>query len=248
MAFAITMGDVPRVYTYEQAVAFHTKAASKPWRNGGEDHPLVGERKRTRGVRMQGTDVIFRLHCTDVVTWHGPGQYTLNPYPSRSTSVFADNFLPAGHYTTHECSALVIDDRKYKIPDPVTVCDDTPATITPWQKLAVDRRKARALLATTPYEEYRVWWNATYPIIQDQVSWRTAKYMRSQEIMDRFLAGSEEWGDMLWCREATPAHLREAIYDTARRTAQDVYQVKQCEYLEPHATVSSYLQPGGSWA
>jgi hypothetical protein len=106
MSFRLSLYIVPHVRSYDEARAFHAKAAKKPWRNTSRtpvnsyntayyaDHALPGKRSRTCGVRMENENIIFRLHTTDVITWRPDGSVRVNVYHSQSTCGFINHFIP----------------------------------------------------------------------------------------------------------------------------------------------------------
>jgi hypothetical protein len=106
MSFRVSLYIVPHVRSYDEARAFHAKAAKKPWRNTSRtpvnsyntayyaDHALPGKRSRTCGVRMENENIVFRLHTTDVITWRPDGSVRVSVYHSQSTREFINHFIP----------------------------------------------------------------------------------------------------------------------------------------------------------
>lgn len=152
MTFGLSMRGVSYVTTYGAAVAMYNKAT--PWRGEDVDGecPLPQKRSRDYGVRMDGTDVVFRYHRTDVIRWHKDGSYTLDTggYRTRSTGEFASNFMPQRHCLEKEASCLRINGEIWPIAGhKVTVsADGIPS-------------------GEGPYPVSRPWLGATFVLIVD---------------------------------------------------------------------------------
>lgn len=218
MAFGLSMRSVPFVLTYADAVAMYGRAT--PWR--GEDpegeRPLPDKRDRSYGVRMDDTDVVFRYHHTDVVRWHADGSYTLNTggYCTNSTGTFATNFMPRQHYLQKETRHLRISERLYPIAGHrVTVsADGVPSGegLGRFSKRTVNRKRAKALLATLGYPEYRAWYEAMFPMVRDTMppQWRRDYY--SPESIEQALGDPEMWHGLMMGNCGSPAQVREVMY------------------------------------
>lgn len=96
--FSNKIYELPSCVDYAGAVGVYARAArprSKNWPEG--TRPLKDVRSLHYAVITDGDKVVFRLHKTNVVEWHGPTSLTLDSsYDSISTRQFADRFLPAG--------------------------------------------------------------------------------------------------------------------------------------------------------
>ena len=218
MAFGLSMRSVPYVTTYADAVAMYGGATA--WR--GEDpageRPLPDKRSRDYGVRIDGTDVVFRYHNTDVVRWHANGSYTLNTggYHTNSTGTFATNFMPRQHYLQKEATHLRIKDRLYPIAGhKVTVStDEVPSGegLGRFAKRTVNRKRATALLATLGYPAYRAWYETMLPMVRDTMppTWRRDYY--SADAIKESLGDPEMWHGLMMSTAGSPAQVREAMY------------------------------------
>lgn len=96
--FGNTIYTLPSCANYMGAVRIFERARtprSKNWPEG--TRPLKGTRDPHYAVIKDGDKVVFRLHRTNVVEWHGPTSMTLDSsYDSISTRDFANRFLPGG--------------------------------------------------------------------------------------------------------------------------------------------------------
>lgn len=89
---------LPSCNSYEGAVRIYKRAPSKPTPNWPEGTRPLAERRNTHyQVIADGDKVVFRLHNTNVVEWHGPTTMTLDSsWDSISTRQFADRFTAPG--------------------------------------------------------------------------------------------------------------------------------------------------------
>jgi hypothetical protein len=230
------MGGVSYVTTHDAAVAMYNKAT--PWR--GEDpegeRPLPDKRSRDYGVRMDGTDVVFRYHRTDVVRWHRGGSYTLDTggYRTRSTGEFASNFMPQRHWLQKEASHLRIGDQIYPIAGhKVAVsADDVPSGegLGEFVKRTVNRKKSKVLLENLGYPAYREWYNTMFPMVRDSMppTWHR-KYAPASYI-EAALKDPEQWHELMMSQSGTPAQVREAMY-RVHGDYQDVWDYDRREHL-----------------
>lgn len=218
MSFGLRLGSVPFVTSYDGAVAFYERA--KPWRNGGLDRPLVGKRARNMGVRMDGDDVVFRYHSTDVVTWHKHGGYTINTggYSSRSTCEFATNFMPHGHALWHETRHLRVDQRVYPVHGTIMHVSAegvvSGSGIGLFEERSVNRKKGRAMLKDMGYYEYLAWHKLIYPMVKDTMppSW-SRQLMDPHEVLMALKVGQEEYHSMMMALDGEPDAVRDKLYD-----------------------------------
>lgn len=218
MSFGLSMRGVSYVTTYDAAVAMYKKATA--WRGEYPDgeRPLPQKRSRDYGVRMDGDDVVFRYHRTDVIRWHKDGSYTLDTggYRTRSTGEFASNFMPQRHCLEKEASCLRINGEIWPIAGhKVTVsADGIPSGegLGEFVKRTVNRKKAKALLETLNYPAYRQWHATMFPMVRDSMppTWRR-KYATASYI-EAALKDPEQWHDLMMSQSGTPAQVREATY------------------------------------
>jgi len=86
----------PRCDSYARAVALHEKFSHTP--TGRERKPnylgFYPMNSKVMGVRMDGTDVVMRLHDTDCVTWHADNSFTVEAWESMSTAGFISQLTP----------------------------------------------------------------------------------------------------------------------------------------------------------
>ena len=212
--FSVSMGDVPYVRNHAEALKFFHDAV--PWRGSddGDERPLINKRHRQYGVRLDGTDVAFRMHYTDVIVWHADNSVTINTFPSRSTCEFATNFLPFGTYLSNEAAHLYVNGWVYPVAGKSLriLSDDTVAdNNSVFAKRTVNRKNARALLATTNYAEYRKWYG-----VMSSMTGRVAPWNRNyiaQGDATLLLADSEQWHELMMSNAGTPDQVRERIYN-----------------------------------
>ena len=214
MSFCITMNDVPYVMDYDGAVRFYKSCT--PWRGSDADdeRPLKGKRTREMGVSVVGEDVCFRFHNTTVVTWHPDGSCTLIPYTSRSTCLFADRFTPSRVYLTKGGTVLQVDDMLYPVGDgSIRIAADKTVSggVGVFVKRTINRKRANALLATTRYKEYRKWFAAMYPMLQD-IPPKWSRRMNPWETTLAYLSDDAMWHDLMLSWDGSPNTLRDNIY------------------------------------
>jgi hypothetical protein len=232
--FAISTAGIPRINSYTDALRYHDRAAQMPWRNGGEDYPFPEKRARQYGVRKTSGEgsIVFRLHSTDVVTWHPDNSITIEVYTSHSTAAFADCLLPSGIHTGGGMTRLVVGDgstrKVYPIAGTVRIAPDHETIDTPvvWEKRRVDRKVAKAVLAQTNYVEYREWWQLmtamTKPTLKFHPYW--LDWDKVEALADR-----NRWHDLMctWSG-GSPDQVRQAIYN---RTSEPVYYYEHFDYV-----------------
>lgn len=218
MSFAINMYDVPYVTSYAEAVAFYER--SVPWRNGGEDRPLVNKRHRGMGVRLAGDAVVFRYHTTDVVIWRPDNSYELDNgrYSSRSTCEFANNFMPSMHWLMSETRHLRINDHIYPIWDcrRLRVSADGAVSgpgLGRFMKRTVNRKRARTLLKSLGYYEYLDWHKTMYPMVRDTMppTWKR-EHVRVDQIVALLAHGVDAYYPLMMSNGGEPDTVREVLY------------------------------------
>lgn len=198
--FALQMHSVPRVTSWDDAVATLNRARNRKERNGA--YPLPGkENNRDVSVRMSEKGIHFRYHLTDVITWHPDGSYTYDPWTSRSTCTFFNQFCPVDTHLTRDGKVLIIGDVGYPIGggSEVHVVDGVPQTgLGVFQREVVNRAKAKAVLERTRYAEYREWHKVMSPLL----SATERQFWSGREIVDALqdetnwpVMASNAWGD-----------------------------------------------------
>jgi hypothetical protein len=170
---------------------------------------------------MTGTGVAFRYHRTDVVTWHPDGSYTYDPFTSRSTCTFFNQFTPFSTYATREGKVLIIGDTAYPVAGGgrVHIKDDKPTGgLGRFRKSVVNRESAKRVLAETRYAEYRAWYAVMKPLLGNQ---RQPFFMPQEALHDE-----ANWPMMASCMFGAghPDRVRKALYgEDYREVYEDVY-------------------------
>jgi hypothetical protein len=171
------MHSAPRVASYDDALRVLEQAKGlvkvpRSTTRGDNCYPIPGKVKnRSLSVRMTGTGVAFRYYSTDVVTWHPDGSYTYDPFTSRSTCTFFNQFTPFSTYATRDGAVLVIGDTAYPVAGGkrVHVKDGKPSGgLGRFCKTVVNRPAAKRVLAGTRYAEYRAWYAVMKPLLGEQ--------------------------------------------------------------------------------
>lgn len=213
--FSINLRDVYSVSNYKQAVEFYKKSAGYDGpRKAREyfDHPLIGKPASPQmGVRMDGTDVVFRFHAVDVVTWHKTGAYTFRQYNSISTSLFFENFTPFEHQSYRGFDAVSLNDTAWPLGRGSfrvknnRIIGKTGAVFV---KTTVNRAGAKAVLANTAYAEYRDWYKAVRPLLGGV----RHGYMQGAEVVSA-IEDKDRWIDIVEFDHGHPDKVRQAIYE-----------------------------------
>jgi hypothetical protein len=242
MAFAISTANIPSIFSYTDALRYHDRAAQKPWRNGGEDFPFPEKRVRQYGVRkLNDGSIAFRLHSTDVVTWHPDNSLTLEVYTSQSTQAFANCLLPYGVSTGGGMTRLEIGrnwkaQKMYPIADTVHIAPDHETIDTPvvWERRRTDRKVARRVLAETRYAEYREWYKLMRSMMTEPP--KLLGFWSPRETV-AMLADQSFWHDLMtsWSG-GTPDDVRYAIYD---QTNEPVFYHERMPYVVGHNALKS---------
>lgn len=218
MSFGLLMRGVPYVTTYADAVAMYGRATAWRGEDPAGDRPLPDKRSRDYGVRVDDTDVVFRYHNTDVVRWHADGSYTLNTggYRTNSTCAFATNFMPRRHHLQKGAGHLRINERLYPIAGhEVTVsADEVPSGegLGRFSKRKVNRKRAKALLSTLGYPEYRAWYETMSLMVRDTMPPTWSRDYYSPDSIKQSLGDPEMWHGLMMSTTGTPAQVREAMY------------------------------------
>jgi hypothetical protein len=217
MSFALSMRSVPYSLDYAGAVAIFNRAV--PWRNGGDDRPLPNKRTRNMGVRMNGDDVVFRYHRTDVIRWKPDGSYELDTggYNTRSTCEFATHFMPHRHRLSGETAHLRIEDKVYPMVGQQATVSRTGDVSGPgigrFEERTVNRKKARTMLKEMGYYEYLAWHKLMYPMVRDTMppSWRR-RYMSEDEAAGALKVGQDAYHDLMMAMGGEPDTVRDKLY------------------------------------
>lgn len=170
MAFGqLSTCGVPCIENYEEALRFFEK--KKPWRGGSENvRPVHRSRRRHMEMRkISDGSIVFRLYNTDVVTWYPCGDFSVTPYPSKTTDAFAHALLPSGIYPqfTHRLGTLLmIGDRLYKCDRVVHLsCRDGVWRIVdgtlPFTVPVLDKGAARKALHASGFADFLLWRKAS---------------------------------------------------------------------------------------
>ena len=248
MAFRVTLHSVPRVRSYEDAVAFHTKAAEKPWRNSTLpaharynpsyylDYALPGKRQRTCGVRKVGENIIFRLHNTDVITWRPDGSVLVNVYHSQSTCHFINHFTHGVWISLHSNGYALrhYDDNATVTPirDDFTIFADgtigeTEPTVFALQRIKRDVTKE--LRDVVRYPAFVKWRKIMEPLLAPHRDWRMWKLEREVYAIgiQECLRNEEHW-PLLVNASMDNSKILANLYDTAP----EVYEFERFPTLQ----------------
>ena len=244
MTFGLNMGDVPFVTSYDAAVSFYNRA--EPWRNGGDDRPLIGKRNRNYGVRMKDNgDVIFRYDRTDVIAWHSDGSYTIDNggYNSRATCTFATNFMPHGHGLSGEARHLRVDDHVYPVwGHRVTVSGTGVPSgegLGQFRTKTADRKKARIMLHGFGYYEYAAWFKLMYPMVKGTLAHEWRRAWLDNDSIRSMLKVEEAWHELMVSRFGEANAIRAMMYD-AYGDAHDIWNYTYEDKLPRHANLRRY--------
>ena len=219
MTFSLNMRGTGYVTSYAAAVAMYDRAT--PWR--GDDptaeRPLPTKRTRNMGVRMVGSDVVFRYHQTDVIRWREDESYTVNTggYATQSTCEFASHFMPQRHWLTKCTAHLIIDEWTYAVVGHEVTVSGTGAVsghgLGAFEAKRVNRANAKRLLADIGYPEYRDWYNVMYPMVRDTMPrmWQRESYSAHQ--MVSMLRDKDSWHALMVSYSSELSTLRSIMYD-----------------------------------
>ena len=242
MSFRVCLHAVPYVRSYDEALAFHAKAAEKPWNNSRlprraqyypnyyTDHALPGKRQRTCGVRMVGDNVVFRLHSTEVVTWRPDGSVRVNVYHSQSTCAFINNFTPRHVMISLHNNGYVVRDLDTQLATPLrddftifadgTIGETDPAVFALQR---INKPAAKRLREEVGYTAFAKWRKIMEPLLVNGHSWQlryNARWEIDSHGVDECLQDQEMWPKFIIASIANSAILAN-IYD---RSASEVYR------------------------
>ena len=250
MSFRVSLHAVPYVRSYDEALAFHAKAAKKPWRKGKlpsraryypnyyTDHALPGKRQRTCGVRMMGNNVVFRLHSTEVITWRPDGSVRVNVYHSQSTCVFINNFIPNHLMISMHSNGYVL--RNLETLDAIPLRDDftifADGTIGETDPAAfgvqrINKPAAKRLREEVGYPAFTKWRKIMEPMLINGHGWRdraSAGWEVSAKGYRAVLQDQEMWPKFIIASIANSAILAN-LYD---RRSSEVYRIDYVDNLK----------------
>ena len=244
MSFALSMRNVPRVTSYADAVRFYERCV--PWRNGGKDRPLINKRTRDMGVRMNGDDVVFRYHRTDVIRWKPDDSYEIDTggYSSRSTCDFATNFMPHYHSLFSEARYLRINDYVYAVfGSRLSVSAESTVSgdgLGRFEHQTINRKRARGMLKEMGYYPYLDWHKVMYPMVQDTMPpvWNRP-YMDVDEKIGALALGVDAYYQIMMSAGGEPDAVRDLLY-TARGTAYNIWDKTYHDTLPSSANLRRY--------
>lgn len=218
MAFGVSMYNVDYVRSYADAVDMYNKATA--WRGEDPDgeRPLPDKRDRAYGVRMDGTDVVFRMYHTDVVTWHKDGSYTVNNggYHTNSTCAFATNFMPRDAYLVKQAKVLRINNTMYPIAGHrVTVSPDGTVSgegLGRFGRRTINRKNSKKLREDSNFLAYRAWHSLMFPMVKDTLPpmWKR-RYIPIDHI-EEYIKNEEKWHEVMVSSAGQPNQVLERLY------------------------------------
>jgi len=218
MTFGVSMYNVSWVRSYADAVDMYNKATA--WRGEDPDgeRPLPDKRDRNYGVRMDGTDVVFRMHWTDVVTWHKDGSYTVNNggYHTNSTCAFSNNFMPIGVYLMKRATVLRINNTMYPIAGHrVTVSPDGTVSgegLGRFERRTINRKNSKKLREDSNFLAYRAWHALMFPMVKDTLPpmWQR-RYIPTDHI-EAHIKDEEKWHDVMVSNGGQPNQVLAMLY------------------------------------
>lgn len=127
--FAIHGNRLPMVGSYNEALKLWEDA--EPFKGAPAHRQLVNNREYDKRMEKDHESIKFVYHRTAVVTWHGPNLFSVCPWSSTSTTIFANRFLPAGVHLLRG-DTLVIDGKEFCLKNRVTCRRETSGwAITP---------------------------------------------------------------------------------------------------------------------
>lgn len=173
--------NVPGCHDYASAQRTLEVAREQAGRFGSEETgwPLAAHYKSVTWVRQLPTgDIGFRLYDTQVVTWHPDNSVTIRNYGTKTTTEFADRFLPAGfrlgyetgrggnvliHHTAREgedywtrrdvCQGVAV---RFRATGPTTWAPEQD-DLEPMSFPVIDRKVTRALAAQYHLKDFTNW-------------------------------------------------------------------------------------------
>jgi len=220
MSFSVNMStaDIRTINSHADAVDFYKSCLVTC--EYGEERRIKGKaNSKQMGVSIDSKgDVLFRYHRTDVVIWHRNNSYTINSYSSRSTDAFASAFMPSNASLSKQGSQIILGCR-YRDEDAVihpvcytaTVRGKVVKTDAVFTKDTINRKKAKKLLATTRYAEYREWYGAMWPMVRDDLPPTYRREYLTIELPE-LISNSDEWHRVMVSQQGCPDNIRNSIY------------------------------------
>lgn len=160
---------LPHCNSYEGAVRVFNEAHQHKRFN--EWRGLKDKRDTSKLVRMEGDNVIFRFHHTNLVTWR-KYQVRVVTWDSMSSAVFSNQFLPPGMYARSGRKGMFIqqDNKHYQAGSGPLIFNlvggkwvVSPETVLRWNKEILDKSKAaRIRKILKPFMD----WKATLDRLQ----------------------------------------------------------------------------------
>ena len=187
-------------------------------RKDQNSRPLYRRGDDTKTIRqLNNGSIAFRLHSTDVVTFHKEGAVDLSPYASVTTCAFVRAVFGWGTPIHAHWS-----DRDYRLPNHVTEVggryyhtpsfaslyrDDTThkwvmaAGNEPFEVTRLDKTLTKAALEDTNYNQFKLWLATQIRLGLDPRqgdSWRSGPYDWSEREVSSYLtAGPEGWNELV---------------------------------------------------
>lgn len=242
--FGSTRFDHTGVETYADALAYFERA--KPWRGEtapDDERPMEHHRHRNYGVRNDGGVIRFRMHQTDVVSYHPDGTIEFDVYNSVTTDSFVNSLVDWSIRSHFFSGYMVIDELAYRAVDFVTIRPDRSVSTTEkWSKYRIDRKLMNAAI-----REYA-------PDLPDAVKWFraaealgalamdvNAETFRSYRSLDARLEALKD--------RANWKHLTPKAVEALREDLARAYALEATDPLNgiPSREIESYRQSWRKW-
>lgn len=187
-------------------------------RSDQNSRPLYRRSDDSKTVRQLGNgSIAFRLHSTDVVTFHEGGAVDLKPYSSVTTCAFVravlgyHNHIHA-HWSDRDSSlpnhVTQVGGLYYHTPsfaslykDPDTGKWSMMAGNEPFEVTTLDKTLTKEALKDTGYNDFKLWLNTQIRLGLDPRkgdSWRAFPYEWSSQNVSQYLtAGPEGWNELV---------------------------------------------------
>lgn len=186
--------------SYADALNYYN--AMEPWRGetaDGAERPLRNRRRRSTGVRkLDDGSIAFRLHRTDVVTFHPDNTIVLRIYESMTTAQFITAHCPM-HITAFLSRRgpgyICVGDNFYRAcdGDVLTIRGNEVTGASPWRWPRLDRKAANAFRREAGIDRVRRWLHAAQAMGFNVFE---RKWAHVNEL-DRIIADSARWPELL---------------------------------------------------